>query len=158
MPKAVREAQPQEGSVRVRAVAPLDVAYTQGSRALWSKGAVRLMSMPLPASESFRPLSGSAGAVSVHQSPESEAAAGAGAFPAWLLAIQGQSFLRHEWAPGRNHRGSAIGMATAAARHQLLAGKGWQWLLPRRRRASASALILGLGCSLCGAFLKRDAW
>ena len=64
MPKAVRDAQPQEGSVRVRAVAPLDVAYTQGPRAPWSKGAVWLMSMPLPAYECFRPLSGSAGAVS----------------------------------------------------------------------------------------------
>ena len=74
MPKAVRDAQPQDVSVRVRAVAPLDVAYMQGPRALWSKGAVRLISMPLPAYECFRPLNGSAGAVSVHQSPESEAA------------------------------------------------------------------------------------
>jgi hypothetical protein len=87
VPKAVRDAQPQDVSVRVRAVAPLDVGYMQGPRALWSKGAVRLISMPLPAYECLRPLSGSAGAVSVHQSPESEAAAGVGAFPAWLSAI-----------------------------------------------------------------------
>jgi hypothetical protein len=38
VPKAVRDAQPQDVSVRVRAVAPLDVAYMQGPRTLWSKG------------------------------------------------------------------------------------------------------------------------